>query len=100
MNAMTEKDAKEKFCPMVLATRYQGCNASMCMAWRWFDEVDEYSLVRVGDGEPPKEEGWESTGRPWSQSGFGSDKDKVQSYKRPFGDRRRGYCGMATAVES
>jgi len=44
-NVLTEKEAKEKWCPWSESTPANRCIASGCMMWRWY-------LIDGGDAPP------------------------------------------------
>jgi hypothetical protein len=42
--AITERDAKNKDCCNLMATSFNErirCSASICMAWRWYETIEE-----------------------------------------------------------
>jgi hypothetical protein len=75
--AMTEAEAREKWCPLHINGPSSCCIGSGCMAWRTGYE----RKVEMVDTGPPVGEGWEKTGKIVADT---------QLWERPMG-----YCGLA-----
>lgn len=83
MSLVTENVARCNVCPAANMTTL--CLASACgMGWRWWDKGD--IDIRVTDEHKAPE------GDDWTYRG---KLGKKHSWSRPWGDRRRGYCGFA-----
>jgi hypothetical protein len=94
MNTVTEAEAITKRCP----NGFDRCIATDCMAWRWEDagfEIERvYSEQENGIGEffPVWPEGdWEICDPTQLNPSFGL---RCIAYRRPWGDRRKGFCGL------
>jgi hypothetical protein len=62
------------------------CLGSLCPAWRWAEEVFEYS-----DVERPGEQGWEPfIAVPKHDE---ANKPPITAFRRNLGPTRRGWCG-------
>lgn len=109
---VTEKEAPEKRCPLPMGTmndpRVQNhCIGAGCMAWDWEDDEDEYRSVdhtaesftapAIADFKPPEGDGWQAHGAPYQPTYTG--RQWRLRFKRPFGERRRGFCGLARRSE-
>lgn len=71
--------------------RIHYCVGSQCMAWRWIQD-DEFEIQQTytfegPNRDPPEGDGWERCDP--------ADTNRRVSWKRPWGDRRTGYCGLA-----
>ena len=105
MNTVTEAEAKEKACcvgssaPLVRGP----CITTHCMAWRWADDGFEGAITRHefegydapnGYSPPrPDGDGWvEITDASLFRT---PRRGNPVFYKRPWGDRRPGFCGLA-----
>ena len=88
---MTEKEAKQKWCPFVREEVMPGepfmgqprCIGSACMAWRTIIETNN----RQADSGPPAGDGWDKAGPVTGEGGFIT--------KRQNWHRAVGYCGLA-----
>lgn len=98
---LTEKEAVEKWCP-IMAYKHNGngadCIASRCMAWRWYDA--EFERIQVYTEEALKERATEG----FNDGSAYSMQCKILSsigisMARPYGDKRRGHCGIAGKPE-
>lgn len=119
---LTEQEARTKQCRVAPLTpavtlgfggagsfgtpTFHPCAASACMAWDFEDDEFEYRAVDAPDtyNAPPLDqftrpegEGWEIHGKPFNPSASGN-RWRVH-FRRPFGGRRRGFCGLARRNE-
>ena len=63
------------------------CDACGCMMWRWADSEREVVTADPGkDGNGP-----------WEYEKYHAC--NLEYWRRPYGERRRGYCGLAGRVE-
>jgi hypothetical protein len=105
MNTVTEAEAAKKSCInwAFNPDKFTACIGSQCMAWRWSDDGFEDVLTRhefegydaPSDYAPPRPDG----------DGWVEMKDETifrtprrgnpVFWKRPWGDRRPGFCGLA-----
>lgn len=86
---VTENQATTHFCPF--DPNAAKCAGSKCvMAWRWADA--DIEIVTTDTNAPPMGDGWEPRGQ------VGKAR-KRWSWSRTWGDRRRGYCGVAGKPE-
>lgn len=83
-------EAKDCECPQNFDAP---CVSSHCMGWRWHDAETE--IVVTDTDQPPPGDGWEPR-----LTAKQTKAQKKWSWGRPYGDRRRGFCGMAGPVKS
>ena len=102
MDAKTNDQARESFCPMMLGianpkqTDYK-CLGRDCMAWKWVDaefeygrahrDVTEKKMLAMGWGRHVRHDG-----RPIRTA------DGEMLWRRPRGTARLGYCGMSSGT--
>lgn len=113
MSFHTEREAEQKWCPLTVrngsaqATGAVHCITTNCMAWDWEDDADEYRAVdhssenftvpAIADFKPPEGDGWQPHGHVFQPAGHG--RQWRMHFKRPFGARRRGFCGLARRAD-
>jgi len=105
MNTVTEAEAAKKSCVnwMHQPTVFIACQGAGCMAWRWVDngfegattwhEFEGYDAPAGYAPPRPEGEGWiEITDASLFRT---PRRGNPVSWKRPWGDRRPGFCGLA-----
>lgn len=97
MSAMTEAEARDRFCHV--AGRHRCC-ASSCMAWRWAEGARELHPVRGRVAPPEPSEGWERSLEHDLEAQVGFRDTEARMYARDRGASRRGYCGLAGQVST